>query len=66
MTKSFYLIQMNSIVKMVQIENHSLSSKNVQSVTIKIRMIITQIITMTVVHMDITDIMQTMSHRKQR
>ena len=66
MTKSFYLIQMNSIVKMVQIENHSLSSKNVQSVTIKIRMIITQIITMTVVHMDITDIMHTMSHRKQR
>jgi len=67
MTKSFFLIQMNLIVRTVQIENHSLSSKNAQSVIIQMILTsITQIIMMTVAHMDIMDIMHMMSHHKKR
>lgn len=67
MTKSFFLEKTHLIVRIVPIENHSLSSKNVQSVNIPmILTIITQITMMIVVHMGITDIMHMMSHHNQR
>ena len=61
MTRSFCLIQMNSIAKKVQMVNLLLSLRDAKNANTPIPMNTMQIIMIAVAHMDITDIMHTMS-----